>query len=172
MSVAAPPGMQQFITSTDSRLRGLEEQAANIDYTLRQRPAPDRAVFVDGPTHTGPRGTSQVFYPQGASVVHTNTTGLVEVTVSATLRTFAFGGAGVGVYFDELAPTIMNNAPKYGIAHRSENPSQQTVTGASYTTVFPVRPGTRTFSLYYYTYNIPENSQSSIDLATIIVRSI
>lgn len=171
MSVAAPPAMQPFVTRTNSRLDGLEEVSSNLRYELSRKAVPDKSVFVDAPAYNAGPGTDGVYYPANASVKHHNTTGLVEVTVSATVRAANFGGAGVGVFFDELAPTILNRAPKYGVSKRAEG-VPETTTGASYTTVFSVRPGTRTFSLYYYASNPGSGQTSAIDLATLIVRSI
>lgn len=170
-NVAAPPEMQRFIASTDSRLRGLEENAANINYELRSRAIPDKSVFVDAPEYAAATNTVGIYYPASSSVVHHNTTGLVEVTVSATIRSDNFGGAGVGFYFDQQTPTILNGAPKYGVSKRSESATETTI-GASYTSVFSVRPGTFTYSLYYYISNRTTTERSAIDLATLIVRSI
>lgn len=171
MNVAAPPAMQPFITRTNNRLNGLEDTSSNLRYELSRKAAPDKSVFVDAPAYNPGAGTVGVVFPTDASVVHHNTTGLVEITVSATIRAANFGGAGVGVFFDELAPTIMNGAPKYGVSKRAEG-VPETTTGASYTTVFSVRPGTRTYSLYYYASNPSAGQAAAIDLATLIVRSI
>lgn len=170
---SAPPAMQPFIARTKSRLQALEEDAVTLRKELARHPIPDKAVFVDGPAYNATPSITGAYMPPGASVRHNNTTGLVEVTVSATIRAANFGGAGVGVYYDELAPTIINNAPKYGVFNRSEvNNGSEATAGASFTTVFPVRPGTRTFSLFYYANNPDARTYAVIDLATLIVRSI
>lgn len=171
MTVSASVGSQPWIRATEERQRVLEDTAANIAYQLEMRPAPDKTVFKEGAAYAGPADTAGTYFPPNSSVVHTNTTGLIEVTVSATLRNSKYGGSGVGVFFDELSPTLLNGAPKYGVSYKTD--ISETVTGASYTSVFSVRPGTREIGLYYFTdNNAGFGSTAAIDMATIIVRSV
>lgn len=171
MAVSASEGMQPWIRTTEARQSALEKSAINISYQLDLRAAPDKPVFKDGAPYTGPANVAGTHFPPNSSVVHTNTTGLIEVTVSATLRNSKYGGSGVGVFFDELSPTLLNGVPKYGVSYKTD--ISETVTGASYTSVFSVRPGTREIGLYYFTDNNSGNgATASIDMATIIVRSV
>lgn len=171
MAVSASVGSQPWIRSVETRQNRLEEKTRNLEYEVNRRAVPDKTVFTDGTPYVGRPSSNNVIYPANSSVYHTNTTGLIEVTVSATLRTSDFAGAGVGVFFDELSPTFLNGAPKYGVSYRAS--SGESVTGASYTSVFSVRPGTREIGLYYATDTTAmAGSISVIELATIIVRSV
>lgn len=171
MAVSASVGSQPWIRSVETRQNRLEEKARNLEYEVNRRAVPDKAVFTDATPYTGSGSASEVSYPTNSSVVHTNTTGLIEVTVSATLRASDFAGVGVGVFFDELSPTLLNGAPKYGVSYRAS--SGESIMGASYTSVFSVRPGTREIGLYYFTDTTAMSGAiAGIDLATIIVRSV
>lgn len=171
MIVGAPKEMQPWIRTVDSRQTKLDSGIRNLTRQVESRSVPDVAVFVDGAAHEGAAGKAVVTYPANSSVRHTNTSGLIEVTVSATMRSAHYGVAGVGFFLTGSSPTLLNGVPKHGVAFQGGVTEMRN--GTSYTSVLSIRPGTHEFSMYYYTDTTTDAaSTAAIDLATIIVRPL
>lgn len=171
MAVAAPKEMQPWIREVDTRQSKLSNGIRNLTTQVERRNVPDTAVFVDGASHEGVPNKATITYPANSSVRHTTTTGLIEVTVSATMRSANYGVAGVGFFFAGSSPTLLNGVPKHGVAFQGGVTEMRN--GTSYTSVLSLRPGTHELSMYYYTdTTTEETSIAAIDLATIIVRPL
>ncbi len=174
--IGAPKELQPWLTQTDSRLAVAETNLSGIQQGLAQIPQPDKTVFINPVIQgfTTPGSAAQVVYPASNTVKYNNTTGLMEVVLSCSLRTFAGGRVGVGFYYDLLTPTVSNGMPQYGMADSGASTSVYTFFGSSYNFVLPVRPGAYTCGVYYYSDNTsdPANSQGLIDYAQLIVRSV
>lgn len=172
----APKELQSWLGQTDSRLEVAESNLSSLQQGLAQIPQPDKSVFTTPAlgTFATTGSAAQVFYPASNTVIYSNTTGLMEVTITATLRTFNGARLGVGFYYDLLTPIINNGVPQYGVADSGASTTAWTSYGSSYSFVFPVRPGSYTCGIYYYSDNTmnPASSQAYVDYAQLIVRSV
>lgn len=177
MATSAAPDLQPWVRRTDSTLADLGSKLANLKADLARVPAPDRPVFYTTTlgVSKSPGSAPLIAYPADGSVVHINTTGLVEVTITPKIRVYQNATAGVGVFVQGSGPEIVNQMPLYGVGGtaNSEASGVFAFVAASNVSVFSVPVGMVKYSIFFYTDTTKHaNAQCAIDSATIIVRSL
>jgi hypothetical protein len=172
MTVDAPPQMQPWIRQTEARLSGLQTDNTNLQYAISRLPVRDKTVFTAGPAVSYPSGGGSYIIPANSTVQFINTTGLIEVTVSASMTANFYGSIGAGFYIDGATPVIQNYAPQFGVQFNdSTGTSGGSTAGMSYTIAIPVRPGLHTAGLFYFPNNTGTGT-SQIYSSAIIVKGI
>lgn len=177
MATKASPELQPWVRKADRGLTDTKNRLAMLNVDLARIPVPDKSAYgVTTVAVSKAPGSAPLFeYPAGASVVHTSTTGLVEVTITPKIRVYQSGTAGVGIYTDAIAPTVTNELPLYGVGGTAsaEATGLFAFVAASNVTVLNVPTGPVTYNIFYYTDTTKHaNAQAAIDGATIIVRSL
>lgn len=172
MTVNAPPELQPWIRSTENRLDQLETDGVNLRAQIAQIPVRDKVVWTTGPNTAYANATVGSYIPSNSTVQFMNTTGLIEVTISAALQASYYGSIGAGFYLDGAPVQLSNYAPLYGV-QMSDNSNAVSNTGMSYTQVFAVRPGMHSAGIFYYVKNNGGASAvSQINSSTLIVKGV
>jgi hypothetical protein len=111
-------------------------------------------------------------FPANSTVKFTNTTGLIEVTISASLAATLNGAIGAGFFIDGNPATVVNGGPANGVQFRdATNTAGGSGTGMSYTVAIPIRKGFHSASIFY-TANNPGSATSQILSASLLVKSL
>ena len=178
MKVTASPELQPWIRATDKAVLGLDKRLTAVKRDIDALPVADKPVFIttNSTLSKSPGTAAAVSYPASdGSVVHVNTTGLVQVTVTPQLRAYMLGVVGVGVYVGSDAPQVINGMPRYGVGGKANGDSTGiwAYISTSAVSVIAVPKGAVTYSMFYYTDTSQGvNAQCGIDKATLIVRSL
>jgi hypothetical protein len=169
MTVDAPPQMQQWVRQTDGRFSALETANTNLQYQISRLPVPDKTVFTAGPAVSYPSGGGSYIIPPNSTVQFVNSTGLIEVTASASMFAANYGSIGVGFYIDGATPVVQNYAPQFGVQFNdSTGTAGGSSTGMSYTIAIPVRPGLHTAGLFYFPNNTGTGTSQVVSSALIV----
>lgn len=164
--------MQPWVRQTDSRLDTAESNIANLTYQLANTRVPDKAVYTSGPAASYPSGTTAYAIQATSTVQFVNTTGLIEVTITATMAATTYGSIGAGFYLDGALPVILNYAPQFGVQFIDPTGTAGgSGSGMSYTIAIPVRPGLHTAGIFYSPNNTGTGT-SQIVSSSILVKGL
>lgn len=175
MIVSAPPGMQPWIRETDLHIDKLGNTANGIQQLIDTVPRRDFTVFTDGPAMSWDINVPQTIIDlPNVSVQVTCTTGLLEVTTSATLRASTQSSVGVGFYFDTDSPVLEGDYPQNGTSIGTD--SYTTVrTATSYVKTIPVQKGTYRLNMFYVVKTGPDTpvlGNTAVINSSLIARGV
>lgn len=169
---SAPPQMQPWVRATDNRLDDLDQSVYDLNNALSLIGVPDKTVYVPGPAASYAGGVIGTAIPANSTVQFVNSTGLIQVTISASLLATLNGSIGAGFFLDGAGPYVNNNFPVNGVQFRdATNTSAGSGTGMSYTVAIPIRKGLHTAGIFYNANN-PGSGTGQILSSSLIVRSV
>jgi hypothetical protein len=164
--------MQPWVRATDAHLGALDQATSDMANQISSLYVPDKTAYVPGPAASYAAGVINQFIPASSTVQFVNNTGLIQVTISASLSAALNGSIGAGFYLDGTPLSVVNSVPSYGVQFRdTTNTAGGSGTGMSYTVAIPVRKGLHVAGIFYNVNNVGSGT-SQILSSTLIVQGV